>query len=163
MRELDEVDKDTIKAHSFCTDREALRDLLFAYYYLGDVRNSTNHAADEFGGFIDVMNESDISERMNLISHSVNYFIYCYDKVLGLLEKPAEKSVYTIETSDIVEYTNTLRKIDRDKHNNDKDSDKENFSAQNKKTGQNNQNSNNKRPYRPKKDNNNKHKDNNNK
>ena len=163
VKELENKSEEIITAHTLCKDINALRDLLFSYYNIGDVRNATNHAADEFSGFVSIMEASDISERMNLISHSVNYFIYCYDKVLGLLEKTAEKSVYTIETSDIVEYTNTLRKIDRDKRNNEKDSDKENFSAQNKKPGQNNQNSNNKRPYRPKKDNNNKHKDNKNK
>ena len=91
---------------------------MFAYYYLGDVRNATNHAQEEFSGFVSIMEASDISERMNLITHSVDYFIHCYDKVLTLLDKPKDgKEILEIETSDLIEYTNTLRRNERDRRN----------------------------------------------
>ena len=124
MRELDEVDKDTIKAHSICTDREALRDLLFAYYYLGDVRNSTNHAADEFGGFIDVMDESDISERMNLIKKTIDFFLLCYDNVVNNLSDDKKKDVEHIEAAELSDYANELRREYRAAKKDNKERDK---------------------------------------
>ncbi|MCR4612273.1 MAG: hypothetical protein K5644_10280, partial [Lachnospiraceae bacterium] len=119
MRELDTPGEDTIKAHTNCSDRTALSDLLFAYYYLGDVRNSTNHAADEFSGFINIMNESDISERMILIKHSIDYFLYCYDNVLSIMEADkAEPNVIKVDTTDLSGYANELRKQYYDEKNN---------------------------------------------
>ena len=125
ISELTDESGEYVKAYTLCPDINALKDLLFAYYYLGDIRNATNHAQDEFSGFVSIMEASDISERMNLIKHSVDFFIYCYDKVLALVEK--ENSDYkciNIETAELVDFTKRYRlsmkdnhKIDNDKNN----------------------------------------------
>ena len=101
----------TTAARSLCPDRDALRELLFAYYYLGDVRNITNHAADEFSGFISIMDDSDISERMNMITQAVDYFLFCYERVTELIQKQGTgEAVVKIEPQELVAYADTLRK-----------------------------------------------------
>ena len=111
IEELDTDDKSTIRAHTLCPDRDALKDLLFAYYYLGDVRNATNHALDEFSGFTSVMDDADVSERMSLITQAVDYFIYCYNKVVDLISgSDADADVIRIETSELADYAKKLRR-----------------------------------------------------
>ncbi len=111
IEELDTEDKGTIRAHTLCPDREALKDLLFAYYYLGDVRNATNHALDEFSGFTSIMDDADVSERMNLITQAVDYFIYCYNKVVDLIsESGADADVVRIDTAELSAYAKSLRR-----------------------------------------------------
>ena len=118
--ESDEI----IKAFSLCSDKDALKDLLFSYYYLGDVRNATNHAQDEFSGFMSIMEDSDISERMNLIKHSVDYFIYCYEKVIGLIDDDEKvKDIHKIETADLVEFAKKYRFIAKEAAKNEKEAE----------------------------------------
>ncbi len=115
VEELDTEDDELIRAHTVCPDRDALKDLLFAYYYLGDVRNATNHAEDEFSGFTSVRNDSDVSDRMNLITQAVDYFIHCYDKVTGLIsENDAEARIIRVDTAELADYARELRKGHRD-------------------------------------------------
>ncbi|MBQ7645551.1 MAG: hypothetical protein IJS84_11070 [Spirochaetales bacterium] len=110
MSELDTTDPEIIRAHTICPDKDALKNLLFSYYYLGDVRNATNHAEEEFGGFSSIMHDSDIGARMNLISQSIDYFIHCYDVVADLVAKSGEKpDVNIIDLDRIVEYSKSLR------------------------------------------------------
>lgn len=127
INEIDTDDEELICAHTLCTDREALRELLFAYYYLGDVRNETNHANAEFSGFDSIRSDSDVSERVNLISQAVDYFIHCYDKVLGLMSDIEEgKEIISIKTSELAEYAKSLRRPPfGDRKDKDKDRDKE--------------------------------------
>lgn len=119
VKELDTEDDSLIRAHTLSPDREALENLLFAYYYLGDVRNATNHAADEFSGFASIMDDSDVSERMTMISQAVEYFIHCYEEMTKLLagrDKEDDKEVIMISPSEISDYANVLRKAARDEH-----------------------------------------------
>ena len=110
IEELTTTDPETVKGHTLCPDTEALRDLLFSYYYIGDVRNATNHATEEFSGFSSVMHDSDISERMNTIVKSIEYFIHCYDNVIELVEKSGKKNDVTkVEHSELVTYSKKLK------------------------------------------------------
>ena len=106
--ELDTTDESLIRAHTICPDREALQDLLFAYYHLGTVRNQINHAAEEFSGFYTVKPYTDSGDRMKTIIQTVDYFIHCYDRVVGLIgdRKP---NVVKIENYEIEEYAQMLR------------------------------------------------------
>ena len=110
LSELSTTDPETIKAYTICPDSEALQNLLFSYYYLGDVRNATNHAVEGFGGFSSIMNDSDVGERMNAISQAIEYFIHCYDTVEEIIFKTgAVADVDTIPNSDIVEFARSLK------------------------------------------------------
>ena len=109
MEELESADQE-IQAHTLCPDKEALRDMLFSYYYIGDVRNATNHASEEFAGFSAVMHDSDVSERMNAIVKSIEYFIHCYDAVIELVEKSGKKNDVTkVEHSELVAFAKKLK------------------------------------------------------
>ena len=115
--ELDTDDPELIKAHTICPDKEALQNLLFAYYYIGDVRNATNHAMTEFEGFSSIKHDSDVSERMNTIVQSINYFIHCYDKVSDLIEASGAKAdVDKLDIEEIVRYSKKLRPRFHDNH-----------------------------------------------
>jgi hypothetical protein len=112
--ELDNTDPDEIRACTICPDRSAVEDLLFAYYYIGDVRNQTNHAAETFDGFYYIMSESDSGERMEMIRQSIDYFLHCYDRVVQLTagKKP---NVIEITTEDITRYADQLRLQNRNR------------------------------------------------
>ena len=115
MEELDTDDEELIRAHTLCPDREALRDLLFSYYYLGDVRNMTNHATDEFSGFTSIRDDSDASERMNLISQAVEYFLHSYNKVMELIsDSSKDAQIIRVETADLADYAKSLRRPARE-------------------------------------------------
>ena len=139
--ELTTDDPNTVKALTLCPDHEALRDMLFSYYYIGDVRNATNHASEEFSGFSSVMHDSDVSERMNTIVKSIEYFIHCYDNVTELVEKSGKKvDVVKIEHSELVSYSKKLKpRFYNDHRNNDRrNDDRRNDNGQGQNNGQGN-------------------------
>ena len=75
------------------------------------MRNATNHALDEFSGFTSIMDDADVSERMNLITQAVDYFIYCYNKVVDLIsESGADADVVRIDTAELSAYAKSLRR-----------------------------------------------------
>ena len=107
--DLDSEAPDVIRAYSLCPDRAALEDLLFSYYYIGDVRNATNHAINENDGITSALEDSDISERMNAIKQAIAYFIQSFDKVCKLIEENgAENHMQEISLTEIVEHANVL-------------------------------------------------------
>lgn len=125
IEELTTDDPNTVKAHTLCPDQEALRDMLFSYYYIGDVRNATNHASEEFSGFSSVMHDSDVSERMSTIVKSIEYFIHCYENVIDLVEKAGNKpDVDKIDHNELVSYSKKLKpRFYNDHRNNDRRND----------------------------------------
>ena len=106
--ELDNKNPGEIRACSICPDRSAVEDLLFAYYYIGDVRNQTNHAAQTFDGFYSIMPDSDSSERMELIRQSIDYFLHCYDRVVRLSEGRTA-NVVKITNEEVVHCADQIR------------------------------------------------------
>lgn len=119
--ELTTKDPDTVRAYTLCPDKEALRDMLFSYYCVGDVRNATNHAEEDISGFSTVMHDSDVSERMNAIVKSIDYFIHCYDKVSELVEKSGNKvDVVKMDHSELVSYAKKLKPRFYDNRNNNR-------------------------------------------
>ena len=112
MEELDTRDESLIRAQTVCPDRAALKDLLFAYYHLGDVRNQTNHATEEFSGFYTVTPESDPGERRKLITQAIDYFLHCYDTVCGLISGK-NAHVVKLETAVLADYASALRSGNR--------------------------------------------------
>jgi len=110
VSELQTEDPEMIKAHTIVRDKDMLRNLLFSYYYVGDVRNATNHAIEEFSGFSSIMSDSDVGERMNLISQSINYFIHCYDLVAASVADAGDSpDVDIVDLDKIVAYSRTLK------------------------------------------------------
>ncbi len=107
VEEMDTTASNEIRACSACTDRSALEDFLFAYYYVGDTRNSTNHAMDTFEGFSEIMDDSDSSERMETIQQCIEYFLHCYDKVAGLIDS-SKVNVVTITGDEVTNRANEL-------------------------------------------------------
>ena len=108
IAELDVQDAEQIRPLSVCEDRDALKELLFAYYHLSDVRNLTNHARDEFSGFYSFMDDADAGTRMKAISTAIDYFLHCYDRVCGLWAGK-ETSVVTVTPLEVLSLAAKLR------------------------------------------------------
>ena len=108
--DLDTHEKGVLRAHTDCPDENAVGDLLYAYYKVGNVRNATNHAENggsgAFGGHRD---DSDVSERMSMIRQSVEGFIYSYDKVMELIGENGGQKVVEVTNDEIRSYANTLK------------------------------------------------------
>lgn len=76
-----------ISAHTLTSDLGALEDALFAYYYIGNVRNLTNHAENAGGDEIELF--PDITEniqKMKLVNEAILYFIQKYEAVVHTLD-----------------------------------------------------------------------------
>ena len=117
--ELTTEEQDRIRAYTLCTDTEALKNLLFSYYCVGDVRNATNHAAEEFDGFSAIRRDSDISERMNSIVQAIDFFIHCYDKVEDLVKASGNPlDVITLEPKDVIAASRKIKPKFYDNNNN---------------------------------------------
>ena len=108
IAEMNSHDPKQIRPLSICDDRTALQNLLFAYYHLCDIRNLTNHAAEEFSGFYDIMDAADSGTRMKTISKAVDYFIHCYDLV-SELTKGKTAYVVKVDPTDVSGYAGKLR------------------------------------------------------
>ena len=91
-----------------------MEDLLFAYYYAGEIRNLTNHAAETYDGFYSIIAESDSGERMDAIRQSIDYFLHCYDRVAQLTEGKA-LDVIEITNDEIMQYVDELRQQNRNR------------------------------------------------
>ena len=49
--------------------------------------------------------------RMNLITQAVDYFLYCYDKVNGMMTgNDTDAEIIRVDTSELAEYAKTMRK-----------------------------------------------------
>lgn len=112
--ELNSDDPTKIRACTVCPDKDAVEDLLFAYYYVGEIRNLTNHAAETYDGFYSIIAESDSGERMDAIRQSIDYFLHCYDRVAQLTEGKA-LDVIEITNDEIMQYVDELRQQNRDR------------------------------------------------
>ena len=103
-------EKDILRAHTDCPDEDALGNLLYAYYMVGNVRNATNHAESGAGAFGGFMEDSDVSERMSMIRKSVESFIHSYDRVMELIGEDGGSKVVEVTNDEVRAYANTLKK-----------------------------------------------------
>ena len=83
---LDNTDPDTITALTCCDDREAVGNLLYAYYHIGEIRNRTNHADNRVddGGRL-IVDRKDVPYLMSWIREGIQYFLNSYDTAMELI------------------------------------------------------------------------------
>lgn len=118
VKQIDDPDEGFIRSHTICPDQEALLNLMFAYYYVGDVRNTTNHAVEDEYGMESVMKESDNSDRMNTIKQSVDLFIRSYDRVSDIISNvETDKEIMEIDSNDLAAYVKMRRAEERAQRN----------------------------------------------
>ena len=95
--QIDNDDPDKITAYSLCDDREAVENLLYAYYHISDIRNKLNHAEEGDNEETRlIVDEKDDSIRMLKLIESIEYFIQCYEEVEA---KVAGKELDVVEIS----------------------------------------------------------------
>ena len=84
---IDGDDDTVIKAYTRCKDLAALEDALFGYYYIGQVRNKTNHADTRKSDKIELVNDDrKETEKMTMVLEALNYFIDKYEALLTGLD-----------------------------------------------------------------------------
>ena len=107
-----DTDPEQITGYTACDDRQALEDLLFAYYYVGRIRNETNHAAENVEEADTLFpDEKDVSTKLIHIQESIIYFIQAYDKVAGIV---SSKDVSTVRIT-VKDVKAAARRIDRER------------------------------------------------
>lgn len=114
MRGLDNTDENKITAFTACEDRQAVEELLYAYYYIGSVRNYINHA-DESDGFTEdklITEEKDEMTRLVRIREIIQYFINCFDKVTSIIGD-RELDVVRINSYEVKIVAKSLEKADK--------------------------------------------------
>ena len=107
--DLDEESPDIIKAYTKCEEKESVKNLLYAYYHIGEVRNKTNHA--EESSMEDsrlIYDPNDISFRMSWIIESIEYFIKCFD-ICNSMVHVEEGEIPLVSTQDVRFKANAIR------------------------------------------------------
>lgn len=92
-----ESDTTMIKAFTIVENKELLKELLFFYYHVGDVRNEINHAGSdsEFFRSTEFITKNHCIEK---ISEVIDRFIFVYQKVLNSIEgKPYEPHIVNLD------------------------------------------------------------------
>ena len=94
-------DPERIGGHTVCSNPETVKNVLYAYYHLGDVRNKISHA--DYDAMTErrlIVSESDVSSAMHMMTESIEYFIMSYDKALEEVQGKNPKIV-TIDSDDV--------------------------------------------------------------
>lgn len=107
--DLDEESPEIIKAYTKCEEKESVKNLLYAYYHIGEVRNKTNHA--EESSMEDsrlIYDPNDVSFRMSWIIESIEYFIKCFDICNGMVHVE-EGEIPLISAQDVRFKANAIR------------------------------------------------------
>ena len=115
IRILDtDTDPEQITGYTACDDRQALEDLLFAYYHVGRIRNETNHAAENVEEADTLFpDEKDVSLKLIHIQESIMYFIQAFDKVTELV-RDKDVSPVRITVKDVKAAARRIEKEYRD-------------------------------------------------
>ena len=107
--DLDEESPEIIKAYTKCEEKESVKNLLYAYYHIGEVRNKTNHA--EESSMEDsrlIYDPNDVSFRMSWIIESIEYFIKCFDICNGMVHVE-EGEIPLVSAQDVRFKANAIR------------------------------------------------------
>ncbi len=84
---LNNTNPDLITGYTACDDPQTLKNLLYAYYHIGYLRNKINHADDD--AMVEtrlVVAESDESHAFIVMKESIDFFIESYERALKELE-----------------------------------------------------------------------------
>ncbi len=112
LKGLRNTDNDMITAYTACDDPEALENLLYAYYHIGDIRNYTNHADDRDGEDTRlIVDEKDDSIRLVKINEAIEYFIKWFDIVSEKVEG-RELDVVKINADEVRSFAKRLERRD---------------------------------------------------
>ena len=110
---IDNTDENFITVRSVCEDRQALEDLMFAYYHVGRIRNETNHAEDravESGTLFP--DEKDVIAKLIRIQEGIQYYIQTYERVYDLV-KDKNPTVIRVSTSEVRSAARKLENAER--------------------------------------------------
>ena len=107
--ELTREDSRLIQAYSIVENKEKLEELLYAYYYIGNIRNKVSHSVNSdsrFGNKRDVNKDNENIEKLN---EAIEYFIDQYD---GIQEELAGKeySPCLVDQTEMMDYIHSHRR-----------------------------------------------------
>ena len=82
-KSIENTDPTKISGHTACDGIDTVRNVLYAYFHLGEVRNIISHAdADAMAERRLNVSESDSSYAMIMMRESIEYFIKSYEKAM---------------------------------------------------------------------------------
>ena len=80
---ISNTDPERITGYTVCDNKETLKDMLYAYYHVGYLRNKINHAeADAMADERLIVPENDVSQAHHRLTESIEFFIQKYEKAL---------------------------------------------------------------------------------
>ena len=108
---LDNEDSKIITAYTACEDREAVENVLYAYYHVGEIRNHINHADDSILETRLMIDEKDDSIRLIKITEAIEYFIKCFD-IAAAMTEDKELNVVTITADEVKAFAKRMERRD---------------------------------------------------
>ena len=110
---IDNTNPDELTGYTVCDDRQLLVDLVFAYFNIGTIRNSTNHAETEREEASLFPDEMGLGSRYKEIIEGIQYFVERYEKVLENV-KDKNPNVVTFTSWDVKKAAEKLEPGERD-------------------------------------------------
>ena len=91
---IENRDPAKICGHTACSSIDTVKNVLYAYYHLGDVRNKISHAdSNAMAERRLIVSESDDSYAMLLMKESIEFFIMSYEKAMEEVQNKKPKIV----------------------------------------------------------------------
>ena len=109
-KSIENTDPKKISGHTVCDSMETVRNVLYAYHHLGEVRNRISHAdSDAMAERRLTVSESDISFAMVTMRESIEYFIKSYEIALEEVRDKNPKIV-SISADDVRNAADRMRR-----------------------------------------------------
>ena len=116
-KSIDNKDPDKISGHTACGNIETVKNVLYAYFNLGTVRNKISHSdSDAMAEKRLIVSKKDVSYAMHLMMQSIEYFIMNYEKALAETKGKTPKIVY-ISSDDVRKAADSMK---RERNQNDR-------------------------------------------
>ena len=91
---IENRDPAKICGHTACSSIDTVKNVLYAYYHLGDVRNQISHAdSNAMAERRLIVSESDDSYAMLLMKESIEFFIKSYEAVMEEVQNKNRRSL----------------------------------------------------------------------
>lgn len=116
-KSIENKDPDKINGHTACGNIETVKNVLYAYFNLGTVRNKISHSdSDAMAEKRLIVSKKDVSYAMHLMMQSIEYFIMNYEKALAETKGKTPKIVY-ISSDDVRKAADSMK---RERNQNDR-------------------------------------------
>ncbi|MBR3016457.1 MAG: hypothetical protein IKH57_05180 [Clostridia bacterium] len=107
---IENPNPEKISGHTACDSIETVKNVLYAYFHLGEVRNKISHAdSDAMTDKRLIVSESDVSYAMIMMKESIELFIMSYEKAMEEV-RDKKPNIVVITSDDVRNAADRMRR-----------------------------------------------------